>query len=629
MIECPSCGQGNRPIARFCQFCGSPLVGLPDQPDDLQVAELEATPDVEAGPPVSEGQPDTSIAPEPQGWADTEGEAKEAVPAGGEEECVENEPAEVSLVETDQQVIEADEEVLDDQATPSEAGPEITSDEQLSLLHTPETDELIGETELAEMYAQDESEEPELPVGEPSDRVEPDGLAQENVDDVGEPGESEAGEVSGEQDLVADEEPVANGDQMSASSPGHVDAGDAPSQLSAVPAEEVPSPDIQELTDAGLLPWQDEASPWVSVELGTVLQGRYQVIEVLEGQDQEGLYRVRDLQRCPQCGFDRNTSDEAYCGSCGAAMDQRPEAMVLERAVEQLARPVEFVSEDEFDERDRHYWVWRELHKTGPLGGAEETMRFVIGQKSDTGRVRELDEDSMLALTMAYTRESVVTQHGLFVVADGMGGHEAGEIASQTAIEALIGVLMENILKPELGEGTLSPEQIQHWLRHATVEANDRVYLERQKRGTDMGTTITTALIRDWTLYLAHVGDCRAYRWSENGLEQLTADHSIVASMIAAGTAKPEEIYTHPQRSVIYRCIGDRATVDVDLLSVALSPGDRLVLCCDGLWEMVRNEGIEEVMLSESDPEVACDVLVDRANLAGGVDNISVIVVQL
>ena len=175
----------------------------------------------------------------------------------------------------------------------------------------------------------------------------------------------------------------------------------------------------------------------------------------------------------------------------------------------------------------------------------------------------------------------------------------------------------------------MNSEQIEQWMRRATEKANDGVYLERQKRGNDMGTTITTALIRDWMLYLGHVGDCRAYRWSEKGLEQLTTDHSIVASMVAAGTAKPEEVYTHPQRSVIYRCIGDRPTVDVDLISCALNPGDRLVVCCDGLWEMVRDEGIEEVMLSESDPQLACDVLIERANLAGGVDNISVIVVQL
>jgi serine/threonine protein phosphatase PrpC len=144
-----------------------------------------------------------------------------------------------------------------------------------------------------------------------------------------------------------------------------------------------------------------------------------------------------------------------------------------------------------------------------------------------------------------------------------------------------------------------------------------------------MGTTLTAVLLKDWTLYLVHVGDCRAYRWSEAGLAQLTTDHSIVASMIATGTAQPGEIYTHPQRSIIYRCIGDQPTVEVDTAVMSISPGDRLLLCCDGLWEMIRDEGIEDVMLREPNPQQACETMVEQANLAGGTDNISVIVVQL
>jgi serine/threonine protein phosphatase PrpC len=161
------------------------------------------------------------------------------------------------------------------------------------------------------------------------------------------------------------------------------------------------------------------------------------------------------------------------------------------------------------------------------------------------------------------------------------------------------------------------------------MAANDAVYLARQKRGNDMGTTLTTALIRDDRLFLAHVGDCRAYRWNAQGLEQLTVDHSVVAGMVSRGEAAPEEIYTHPHRSVIYRCIGDRPTVEVDADILPLSVGDRIILCCDGLWEMVRNEGVEDVMLQESSPQRACDLLVKHANLAGGEDNISVIIVQV
>jgi serine/threonine protein phosphatase PrpC len=99
--------------------------------------------------------------------------------------------------------------------------------------------------------------------------------------------------------------------------------------------------------------------------------------------------------------------------------------------------------------------------------------------------------------------------------------------------------------------------------------------------------------------------------------------------MIASGQAQPEEIYTHPHRSVIYRCIGDQPLVEVDTDTLSLAPGDRLIICSDGLWEMVRNEGIEDVMLQEADPQAACELLVSHANLAGGDDNISVIVIQV
>jgi serine/threonine protein phosphatase PrpC len=124
------------------------------------------------------------------------------------------------------------------------------------------------------------------------------------------------------------------------------------------------------------------------------------------------------------------------------------------------------------------------------------------------------------------------------------------------------------------------------------------------------------------------VGDSRVYRFNAEGLEQLTTDHSVVASMIANGQAKPEEIYSHPHRSIVYRCIGDKPVVEVDTDILPLAPGDRIILCCDGVWEMLRDEGVEDVMMQEADPQAACDLLVRRANAAGGDDNISVIVVQ-
>jgi serine/threonine protein phosphatase PrpC len=217
----------------------------------------------------------------------------------------------------------------------------------------------------------------------------------------------------------------------------------------------------------------------------------------------------------------------------------------------------------------------------------------------------------------------------LFVVADGMGGHEGGEVASKMAIQTLAGELLSTVVMQQFAGHALSDQDLQDHVVRAVQLANEQVYLERQRRNTDMGTTLTLGILQDWMLYVAHVGDCRAYRFGETGLQQLTTDHSIVASMVAAGSAEPEEIYTHPQRSVIYRSIGDQPSVSVDWEMFTVEPGDRVIICCDGLWEMIRNEGIEEVLMRESDPQTACEVMVDLANVAGGMDNISVIVVQL
>jgi serine/threonine protein phosphatase PrpC len=210
-----------------------------------------------------------------------------------------------------------------------------------------------------------------------------------------------------------------------------------------------------------------------------------------------------------------------------------------------------------------------------------------------------------------------------------MGGHEGGEIASKLALQVLTDDLIRSVILPELAEEHLAEEEIVARMRQATLKANDAVYLARKKRANDMGTTLTTVLVRDDQLLLAHVGDCRAYRWNAGGLQQLTTDHSLIASMIAGGQATPDEIYTHPHRSVIYRSIGDQPVVEVDTDVLSLACGDRIIVCCDGLWEMVRDEGIEDVMLREADPQAASELLVNHANVAGGDDNISIIVVQV
>ena len=608
-MKCPNCDAENRWIARFCQHCGTTLT-ITEPLEELRAnTELATETGIGARDVAKRAAPVAGVSA--SGFEPREtvlGEAGEIVPTP---EPVRSDGC---LVEGDSTEAKGLEPVGKDTA----AGVTLLASEEA----------MMGGSGLQLDQAPPgvETESPGLSMGgQPSDTAHtesgPAGKTGRMLETMGDEATAGVSPVAGEQSIPTTEGEDGQGEQAEPTG--------GPAEPSVTVAGGREREDVQELADAHLLSWSDRSARMPVVGPGTVVHGRYLVVELLSDQKSENLYRVRDLQRCAQCGSTANGPDEAFCSACGAAMEQKPMAVMLERPADQSYEPIEAEVEDHFSEGKSAYWVWREEKKTGPLGGAEQPMRLAVGQRSDTGRVRTLNEDSIFTLVMSYMRQSVASQWGLFIVADGMGGQEAGEVASQIAIQIAARELAQDLLATEVDGRSLTSEQAQQRMSRALEVANERVYLERQKRENDMGTTMTAALVRDWMLYVAHVGDCRAYRWGQDGCQQLTMDHSVVASMVAAGTAKPEEIYTHPQRNVIYRCIGDRASVEVDVATLALSPGDRLVLCSDGLWEMVRDEGIEDVMLRESDPQAACEILVEQANAAGGVDNISVIVVQL
>ncbi len=398
------------------------------------------------------------------------------------------------------------------------------------------------------------------------------------------------------------------------------------------PEEGAEASPLPEPGDDILAFWRDRAEPLSPVVSGTVVADRFVIVELLEAKEDEILYRARDLQRCWQCGFEGNAPDDAFCAQCGAAMERKPEVRLLEVRTAEAEPSGGQAVRERLTHEGRFFLLLTEA-ESKPAPGVPPppaNLCLSVGYRSDPGQMRDLNEDSLLVLVLTALYESRARPMlGLFAVADGMGGHESGEIASKTALQVLAERVIHTLLVPELTGGLVAEEEVPARLRQAILAANDAVYLTRQKAGNDMGTTLTAALIRNDRLFLAHVGDCRAYRWSTAGLEQLTTDHSVVASMIAGGQVTPEEIYTHPHRSVIYRCIGDKPLVEVDTDLLPLAPGDRLILCSDGLWEMVRNEGIADVMMQEVDPQRACDRLVQHANLAGGEDNISIIVVQV
>lgn len=235
--------------------------------------------------------------------------------------------------------------------------------------------------------------------------------------------------------------------------------------------------------------------------------------------------------------------------------------------------------------------------------------RLVATGRSDVGKVREGNEDALLL------RDSV------YAVADGMGGHLAGEVASATALEP-IEELDGRIFQDNAAAVTA--------LRAAVVAANERVsQLARDNpdyRG--MGTTLTAALVEGRRLHVAHVGDSRAYLLRDGHFSQLTDDHTLVQHLVDEGQITREEAARHPQRSVVTRAIGVSQEVDVDSMSLELQPGDQLLLCSDGLTGVIEDGAIARTLDGVEDPDQAVGNLIELANNAGGPDNITVLLLR-
>lgn len=248
-----------------------------------------------------------------------------------------------------------------------------------------------------------------------------------------------------------------------------------------------------------------------------------------------------------------------------------------------------------------------------------------VGRLTDVGMVRQLNEDSLCTMELVWNNQSKNIPVGVYVVADGMGGHEGGEIASGLTIKAITQLAAEKLLVPTTrGE---APDY-DAWLVEAVEAANTAVYNRSQQSRNDMGTTVVIALVIGDEVHIAHVGDSRAYHVSEQIIEQITTDHSLVERLIATGQITKEEAQHHPQSNVIYRTIGDKPKIEVDISYAHIGAGESLLLCSDGLSGMVSNERIQQIVTQAVSPQVACTDLIAAANVAGGDDNISVIIIK-
>jgi serine/threonine protein phosphatase PrpC len=253
--------------------------------------------------------------------------------------------------------------------------------------------------------------------------------------------------------------------------------------------------------------------------------------------------------------------------------------------------------------------------------------RIHFGQLSDPGMVRSNNQDAIFGMVVSSTTDDGWPDMGIFVVADGMGGHQEGERASTVTVRMVAEHVIDHILRPMLDNALNEPDRLPlaDVLRMAMQQANDAVNQEIPEGGT----TVTATVILGDLAYVAHVGDSRAYLINDEGIEQITRDHSLVQRLIELDQLTVEEAAEHPQRNVLYRAIGQSDNLDVDVITRRMPPRGRLLLCSDGLWNMVPEATIEDVVRRHSDPQRACYELVELANDRGGPDNISVIIVQM
>ena len=256
-----------------------------------------------------------------------------------------------------------------------------------------------------------------------------------------------------------------------------------------------------------------------------------------------------------------------------------------------------------------------------------DLQQLVAASGQSVGKQRELNEDSLLALTTTLAGNSGSLPFGVYIVADGMGGHQFGEVASNVAVRIVAGHIIRKFqsylfsIKPSPPD-----ESLQEIMQTAVREAQKII----QNEAPSSGTTLTAALVLGQQVTIAHVGDSRAYHIYPDGrVELVTRDHSLVKRLEELGHISPAEAENYPHRNVLYRALGQGEILEADVFTVTFPQAGYLMLCSDGLWGVVADQDILKIIKEAPSLQRACQNLVEAANAAGGPDNISVIIVQM
>lgn len=250
---------------------------------------------------------------------------------------------------------------------------------------------------------------------------------------------------------------------------------------------------------------------------------------------------------------------------------------------------------------------------------------LTFGQATDVGLVRTNNQDAAYSFFSTNRSSDERPDFGMFVVADGMGGHQDGEKASALAARTVATYVLSTILLPLMTGENENQDPITEMLTAAIVKANGEVI----RHVPDGGTTVTSMVIIGDLAYIAHVGDSRLYLLTKDSIEQLTRDHSLVQRLIELDQLTPAEAAEHPNKNMLYRALGQNETIEVDTLTRRLPPKSRLLLCSDGLWNMVEDKEIVEIVKQTANPQEACNKLIALANTRGGGDNVTVLLLHM
>ncbi|HEU4784497.1 MAG TPA: protein phosphatase 2C domain-containing protein [Ktedonobacterales bacterium] len=584
-MECIQCGAALRPQARFCNVCGA------EQP-----------------PTTAEAETDSQV-------GDSTGKQKRPprIPRHRDDET---EDAAIS-----------DDSGADDH---TEAPPEPAASEEMS------------SADVATAVAEHPATEPE-PEPAPTD-VAP--VEEPAADDDGEATMPETPTPLSVADMPTQEHPALP--QMPQVAPI--------SSLAAAPQAEplnepLPPYDLDETLEhpaQPAMPTPTDGLPW-PLPPTIIVGGRYRVEELVRSSQTEhgpeNVYRARDLQayeECWSCGakHDNATALDPYCDQCGADMLSREFVLV-----ERLTSDAE-VAEAPNDETETGARVFTQGLRTYEVAPRPiSAIHFPSGVRvsayvtADHGQTRhgEANEDSTALLVFDAVYNSRHDPHALGIVADGLGGHDSGQEASklvvQTMLEALVPALMPATPSNEQSENKDDADAPvfdgEKLLRDAARAANVALCAANDAQQADMGSTLVAALIAGDSAWIANMGDSRGYVYDDHGLRRVTKDHSLVEQLIDAGMILPQERYEHPQRNQILKSLGADPRLEADIFPQELRPGTRILLCSDGVWEMVRDDELARILRDTASTAEACERIVRAANENGGEDNISVVLLDV